>query len=204
MERELWPLLYHLLQETAKGFRQKYVTYQPWVLAAVHLWAALHDRTHAWACQQRHWSTTRLRPATLPSRSTLSRRMHTVATGLFLHAAYGEEDNNGKKTLAGFTEPDSQQWYVKGGIRRQWMPLGHTVLYGEAGTYIDQMGPVALNAGATSSEFTRWGVGAVQEIDAASMSIWLKYREHAAEVTGFAPAGIDDFRYVSTGAIINF
>ncbi|MTD95210.1 porin [Hyphomicrobium sp. xq] len=127
-----------------------------------------------------------------------------LATGLFLHAAYGEEDNNNKKTLAGFTEPDSNQWYVKGGIRRQWMSLGHTVLYGEAGTYIDQMGPIALSAGATSSEFTRWGVGAVQEIDAASMSIWLKYREHTAEVTGFAPAGIDDFRYVSTGALINF
>ena len=127
-----------------------------------------------------------------------------LATGLFLHAAYGEEDNNGKTTLAGFTEPDSHQWYVKGGIRRQWMPLGHTVLYGEAGTYIDQMGPVALSAGATSSEFTRWGLGVVQEIDAASMSIWLKYREHTADVTGFAPAGIDDFRYVSTGALINF
>jgi hypothetical protein len=127
-----------------------------------------------------------------------------LATGLFLHAAYGEEDNNNKKTLAGFTEPDSNQWYVKGGIRRQWIALGHTVLYGEAGTYIDQMGPIALSAGATSSEFTRWGLGAVQEIDAASMSIWLKYREHTAEVTGFAPAGIDDFRYVSTGALINF
>ena len=127
-----------------------------------------------------------------------------LATGLFLHAAYGEEDNNNKKTLAGFTEPDSNQWYVKGGIRRQWTSLGHTVLYGEAGTYIDQMGPIALSAGATSSEFTRWGLGAVQEIDAASMSIWLKYREHTAEVTGFAPAGIDDFRYVSTGALINF
>ena len=84
------------------------------------------------------------------------------------------------------------------------MSLGPTVRYGEAGTYIDQMGPVALNAGATSSEFTRWGLGAVQEIDAASMSIWLKYREHTTEVTGLAPAGIDDFRYISTGAIINF
>jgi hypothetical protein len=127
-----------------------------------------------------------------------------LGTGLFLHAAYGEEDNNGKKTLAGSTEPDSHQWYVKGGIRRQWTSLGHTVLYGEAGTYIDQMGPLALVAGATSSEFTRWGFGAAQEIDAASMSIWLKYREHTADVTGFAPAGIDDFRYVSTGVLVNF
>jgi hypothetical protein len=127
-----------------------------------------------------------------------------LATGLFAHAAYGMEDNNGKTTLAGFTEPNTHQWYVKGGIRRQWTALGHTVLYGEYGEYIDQLGPVALAAGATSSEFTRWGLGAVQEIDAASLSIWLKYREHNADVTGFAPAGIDDFRYVSTGALINF
>ena len=70
-----------------------------------------------------------------------------LATGLFVHAAYGQEDNNGKQTLAGFTEPDSHQWYVKGGIRRQWLALGHTVLYGEYGQYIDQLGPAALVGG---------------------------------------------------------
>jgi predicted porin len=127
-----------------------------------------------------------------------------LATGLFVHAAYGQEDNNGKQTLLGYTEPDSHQWYVKGGIRRQWLALGHTVFYGEYGQYIDQLGPAALSAGATSGEFTRWGLGAVQEIDAASMSLWLKFREHEADITGIAPGGIDDFRYVSTGALINF
>ena len=127
-----------------------------------------------------------------------------LVSGLFVHAAYGAEDNNSKQTLKGFTEPDSHQWYVKGGIRRSWLPLGHTVLYGEWGQYTDQLGPLAMATGATSSQFTRWGFGAVQEIDDASMSIWLKYRQHAAEVTGLAPSGIDDFRYVSTGALINF
>jgi hypothetical protein len=83
MERELWPLLYRLVQETAKGFRQKYVQYQPWVLVAVLLWAALHDRPVRWACQRRHWSTTTLRPARLPSPSTLSRRIDGVGAGLF-------------------------------------------------------------------------------------------------------------------------
>jgi len=127
-----------------------------------------------------------------------------LATGLFVHAAYGAEDNNGKQTLAGFTEPNSHQWYVKGGIRRQSLALGHTVLYGEYGQYIDQLGPAALVAGATSGEFTRWGLGAVQEIDAASMSLWLKFREHEADISGGALGDIDDFRYVSTGALINF
>ena len=125
-----------------------------------------------------------------------------LATGLFLHAAYGQEDNHGKQTFAGFTEPNSHQWYVKGGVRRQWLPLGHTVLYGEWGSYIDQLSPTALIAGASSSDFSRFGIGAVQEIDAASMALWIKYREHDAEVTGVGD--IDSFRYVSTGAMINF
>jgi hypothetical protein len=121
-----------------------------------------------------------------------------------VHAAYGEEDNNDKKTFAGFTEPNSHQWYVKGGVRRQWLPLGHTVIYGEYGAYIDQLSPAALAAGATSSEFARFGIGAVQEIDAASMSLWVKYREHRADVSGVGFGALDDFRYVSTGALINF
>jgi hypothetical protein len=127
-----------------------------------------------------------------------------LSSGLFLHAAYGNEDNNGTKTLAGFTEPNSRQWYVKGGIRRQWLPLGHSVLYAEYGAYLDQMSPAALAAGATSSTFERFGAGFVQEIDSASMSLWLKYREHHASVSGGSLGEIDDFRYVSTGALINF
>lgn len=127
-----------------------------------------------------------------------------LASGLFVHAAYGSEDNSGERTLAGFTEPNSHQWYVKGGIRRQWLPLGASVIYGEYGAYIDQLSPAALAAGATSSEFARFGLGFVQEIDAAAMSLWIKYREHRADVSGGGLGSLDDFRYVSTGALINF
>jgi hypothetical protein len=127
-----------------------------------------------------------------------------LASGLFAHAAYGAEDNNGKQTLTGFPEPNSHQWYVKGGLRRQWLPLGSTVMYGEYGVYIDQLSPIALAEGATSSEFERFGFGLVQEIDAASMSLWIKYREHHADIDGASLGDIDDFRYVSTGALIDF
>ena len=83
MERELWPLLYHHLKEAAKGFSQKYVQMQPWLLVAVYLWAALHDRPVCWACDRRNWSTTTLRPPRLPSPRTMSRRIDTVGVGLF-------------------------------------------------------------------------------------------------------------------------
>ncbi len=126
-----------------------------------------------------------------------------LATGLFLHAAYGQEDNDAV-ILSGLPEPDTHQWYVKGGIRHQWSALGNTILYGECADYVDQMSPAALNAGATASTFTRWGLGAVQEIDASALSLWLKYRQHNVSITGPALNGIEDFRYVSVGALINF
>lgn len=57
-----------------------------------------------------------------------------------------------------------------------------------------------LNTGATSSEFTRWGLGIVQEIDAAALSLWLKYREHHVSIEGPALDGIDDSRHLSVGS----
>jgi len=84
MERELWPPLYHTIREVGNDFRQKYVSYPPWVLVAVFLWAALHDRPVSWACQRRHWSTTKLRPARLPHRTTVGRRIDGLAVGAFL------------------------------------------------------------------------------------------------------------------------
>jgi len=127
-----------------------------------------------------------------------------LATGLFIHAAYGSEDNNNESIFSGLTEPDTHHWYLKGGIRRQWSALGHTILYGEYGDYTDQLSPAALNAGATASEFSRWGFGAAQEIDAAAMTLWIKYRQQAVDITGPALGDIDDFRYVSAGGLINF
>jgi predicted porin len=128
-----------------------------------------------------------------------------LKTGLFLHGDYGTEDNHGSLILSGLAEPDSQQWYVKGGIRRKWTSLGMTILYGEYTEYLDQTGPAALNAGVTASEFTRFGFGAVQEIDSAAMSLWIKYRQHDGALTGGPFDGdLDAFRYISTGAIIYF
>jgi len=95
MERELWPPIYHTLRAAARGIRQKNVTYQPWVIAAVILWAALHDRTVKWACDERNWSTTRLRPRKLPSAATVSRRTKRTAFGVFLNRVTARLKSNG-------------------------------------------------------------------------------------------------------------
>ena len=89
MERTLWPVMYRHLKEVSKDFSQKYVQFQPWVLLAVMLWAALHDRPVSWACKKRHWSTTTCKPWNLPSPATMSRRVDGVAVG-FLWRALSE------------------------------------------------------------------------------------------------------------------
>jgi hypothetical protein len=104
MERELWPLLYPVLREVATDVRQKYVQFQPWVLVAVALWAALHDRPISWACQRRHWSTTTLRPARLPSPSTLSRRLDSVGVGLLWRELERRLRGSGEPALVAFVD----------------------------------------------------------------------------------------------------
>jgi hypothetical protein len=74
MERELWPILYRALGAVSADQHQNKVRYQPWVIVATLLWAALHDRPRGWACQSEHWDTTPLRPDRVPSPSTVSRR----------------------------------------------------------------------------------------------------------------------------------
>lgn len=129
-----------------------------------------------------------------------------IPTGLWAFGAYGHEDNN-FTYVGGFRAPDEDIYHIKAGIRRTWTPLGHTVLYGEYGNFEDQLSAAALGAGITSSEVENWGLGIVQEIDAAAMSIWLKYRHVEADLTG-APSSLtnspDDIDFVSFGALINF
>lgn len=83
MERKLWPVLYQAVRDVGRKIEQKGVRYQPWVIALVVLWAALHDRPRCWACRPMNWMTTSQRPVVLPSESVLSRRADSVGMGIF-------------------------------------------------------------------------------------------------------------------------
>jgi hypothetical protein len=85
MERELWKVMYYRLKDLAQRFDQKYVHLQPWRIAAVLLWAALHDRPVSWACDKHNWTTTRRRPGHIPSEATVSRRAGKTSFGIFLN-----------------------------------------------------------------------------------------------------------------------
>lgn len=136
-----------------------------------------------------------------------------IATGLFAHAAYGREDNSGTTIVlpapsAGVTvtPPDSHHWYVKAGLRQKWTALGATILYGDYAEYDDQLGPAALARGATSSTLTRYGGGIAQEIDAAAMTVYVKYQHYDVDVSGIPAAigALENMDLISIGGIINF
>jgi hypothetical protein len=128
-----------------------------------------------------------------------------VPTGLFVYGAYGVEDVDNIPPAVIDDNPD--HWYVKAGIRQRWTPLGHTVLFGEYGMHNDMLDPAAGFVGDTESELKRWGVGAVQEIDAAAMSLWLVYRGMDAEIDNIDPLldlDGETLHIVKFGALINF
>jgi Gram-negative porin len=143
-----------------------------------------------------------------------------VPTGLFAYGAYGREndDSTYNNPIVQANITDGETWYVKAGIRRRWTPLGHTVLYGEYEINNDQLSPDMAQWGYNSSELRLWGVGIVQEIDAAAMSIWLAYRNLDGEadcsrVVGQRCTGVqqgpfdidvDQLHIVKFGGLINF
>jgi predicted porin len=119
-----------------------------------------------------------------------------VASGIFGMVNYGTIDFD---TNAAGTDADT--WYGKIGVRTRLSSLGHTVFYGE---YLNGQDGGTAQFG-TNSELEVWGAGIVQEVDAAAMSVWLKYRNLSA--TGDAAVGalaVEDFNYVGVGALINF
>ena len=115
-----------------------------------------------------------------------------IATGLFAYGAYGYGETD-------LTSGDSETWYGKLGLRQRWSPIGHTVLYGE---YENVQGSSFFAQSGTSDELDLWGAGVVQEIDAAAMSIWVKYRH--LNYDNNVGTNFEDFQYVGVGALINF
>lgn len=136
--------------------------------------------------------------------------IHHVASGLFLYGAYGVEDNDSTFADAAITagQPSGHNWYLKAGLRRKWSSLGNTVLYGEYGERTDMYHPALTAFGVTGSDLRQWGVGVVQEIDAAAMTLWLNYKNYDPSMSGPGVAGafdnLDQLHVITLGGLIAF
>ena len=130
-----------------------------------------------------------------------------------------------------FAVPDTDMWGVKPFWRRTWGSmnglgigrLGATTFYGEYAQYNDYYG-LALAQGfsntlnddcvdcaITSSELQRWGLGVVQEIDAAAMHVWARWQHQDLDVSvrddfddTHKNPSLDDFDLFQVGGIIFF
>ncbi|MBL8566790.1 MAG: hypothetical protein JNM89_13840 [Hyphomicrobiaceae bacterium] len=135
--------------------------------------------------------------------------MHTP-TGLFGEFAAVSREFD----LAGYG--DFFYWSVRAGIQQKWTPLGKTTLFGEyaesdttaaAGVFGNfNANNVFAAANISSVEGTSYGVGLVQNIDAAAMELYLGYRHFEADLLNNAGAAIptQDIDTVYSGARIQF
>jgi hypothetical protein len=154
-----------------------------------------------------------------------------VATGVWFLANYGREFlgdlpaglvslGHGAVVNASAFNSEPDHWYLKAGLRERWVSLGHTVPYAFYGQRNDMIGTdVVQEFGVTGTRQTEWGLGIVQEVDAAAMSFWLQYDHFHASVncdgtnigcfntTGADQNAVDslkDMSLVKAGALINF
>ena len=148
-----------------------------------------------------------------------------VPTGLFVYGAYGKDFNGdlqsaGERAAFG-NKTDGDNFYLKAGARIKHNSLGHTVLFAEYGESNDKQSLALFQSGVTGSSLTQWGLGVVQEIDAAAMSVWFMYRNFSldqncnavntntecAASLGAGKAGkttFEDFSVFKLGGLINF
>ena len=114
--------------------------------------------------------------------------MHT-ASGLFVQGHYA--------TTEWLNGTDSKFWMIQGGITKNWFGLGNTSFYGEYGNAEDYAKATGI---ANTSNVDFYGVGVVQQIDAAAMEMFLGWRRFETERNGAAL----DLDLVHGGARIRF
>lgn len=86
MEDRLWGIVCRVVPVCKPNGRQLYSNRE---ILMVVLWAVLHDRPMAWACQPENWPGRR-RPQRLPHASTVSRRSRTKGFAEFVETVHEE------------------------------------------------------------------------------------------------------------------
>jgi hypothetical protein len=122
--------------------------------------------------------------------------MH-VASGLFAQGHYAESEF--------FNGNDANIFLIQAGITKNWFGLGNTSFYGEYAKAENYAGfGVAPNP--DTSEVKFYGLGVVQQIDAAAMEIFLGWRRFDIDTDLAAPSAnlADELDLVHGGARVRF
>jgi hypothetical protein len=133
--------------------------------------------------------------------------MH-VPTGLFVQGDYVNKERTALATnCGGPLTCEATRWNLQAGISQNWFGIGKTALYGEYGRgegWVEVNG--IANVAAAESKYSVWGLGVVQNVDAAAMELYAGYRSFKFEETGAAFGGATDNKVnlFSAGARIKF
>jgi hypothetical protein len=135
--------------------------------------------------------------------------LHT-GSGLFLQGSHLRFER-ANTVAAGAGTDTGTLWHIQGGIAKNWTGLGNTAIYGEYARGEDLQAAFSnstlLNA-ASSNTYDLWGIGLVQNIDAAAMEIYVAFRNHSLSRIGTAGAeqglAVDDIQTVIGGMRIGF
>ena len=85
MEGQLWSLIVSVLTTIDKRRKRAREDFSDEEIVKVFYWSVIHDRPVSWACQRRNWPLY-LRRRSLPSNTTMSRRMRSPSVVALLNA----------------------------------------------------------------------------------------------------------------------
>jgi len=124
----------------------------------------------------------------------LSASLLHVPSGLFAQGSWIRFERPNQVTEVTKTD-DGTLWHIQAGIAKNWFGMGNTALYGEYAKGTDLQGTfsnsISLQDANATNEYTMWGLGIVQNIDAASMELYVGYRRHSLDrdAAGLIAAG---------------
>ena len=145
--------------------------------------------------------------------------MH-IPTGLYLSMTGSIRDD--MSTVVG-SDDKAIFYFAQLGLKRQFLPYGHTTFYGEFGNYKDYTVGKFLSADlaadkgyatwgkVTDSEVRRWGAGIEQSFDAAATILYAQYHHYEADIAGMPMANtgveslpVEPWEAVVLGARVQF
>ncbi|HRK18449.1 MAG TPA: hypothetical protein PK970_05795 [Hyphomicrobiaceae bacterium] len=121
----------------------------------------------------------------------LSGSLMHVPTGLFVQTGWSKVETDLAR--------EGTYWHIAAGVTRNWFGIGNTSLYGEYGIGKDMFFVHEVAGSALGQDMKFWGLGVVQNIDAAAMELYASYRNFSTNI-----ATQDDIGLFTAGARIRF
>jgi hypothetical protein len=133
LDRETWQIVIESVRRAARLIKSpgRRPVYPNWLIVAMYLWAAWHDRCLSWACDRVHYNALlfRLRQK-LPSISQFTRRIKTDVCQAILQHVHQDLANRGILTPMGYLDgkpvlvsavskdPDAARGHISGGYAK--------------------------------------------------------------------------------------